>query len=81
MFTLTFLFRSLGGALSSCIRLCVHNVHFDLSVQEPGRRSFLLYIMLQQMETLLQPYKFKVLQETAAKGGPSKEVRGQQDPF
>jgi hypothetical protein len=32
--------------------------------------------MLQQMETLLQPYKFKVLQETAAKGGPAKEVRG-----
>jgi hypothetical protein len=31
--------------------------------------------MLQQMEALLQPYKFKVLQETAAKSGFTKEVR------
>jgi hypothetical protein len=33
---------------------CVHKVHTDLFVQEPGRRSFLLYIMLQQMDTFVK---------------------------
>jgi hypothetical protein len=32
---------------------CVNDVHSELFVQEPGRHSFLLYIMLQQMDTIV----------------------------